>query len=33
VTPDTCITLHIHDYHFYEDFDMIIILLPGIWYS
>jgi len=28
---DTCISLHIHDYHFYGD--LIIILLPDIWYS
>ena len=31
ITPDTCTSLHIHDYHFYED--LIIILLPDIWYS
>jgi len=28
ITPDTCTILHIHDYHFYGDLDMIIILLP-----
>jgi len=33
ITPDTCTTLHIHDYNFYMDLDMIIILLPDIWYS
>jgi len=33
ITPDICVTLHIHDYHFYGDLDMIIILLPDIWYS
>ena len=33
ITPDTCITLPIHDYHFYEDLYMVIILLPDIWYS
>ena len=33
ITPETCITLHIHDYHFHGDLDMIIILLPNIWYS
>ena len=31
ITPDTCISLHNHDYHFYGD--LIIILLPDIWYS
>ena len=31
ITPDTCISLHIHDYHFYGD--LIIILSPDIWYS
>ena len=30
-TPDTCISLHIHDYHFYGD--LIIILSQDIWYS
>jgi len=29
ITPDTCNTLHIHDYHFNGDLDMIIILLPA----
>ena len=33
MTPDTCITWHIHDYHCYGDLDMIIILLLDIWYS
>jgi len=33
ITPDTCITLHIQDYHYYGDLDMIIILLSDIWYS
>ena len=31
ITPDTCISLHIHDYHFYGD--LIITLSPDIWYS
>ena len=30
ITPDTCITLHVHDYHFYGGLGMIIILLPDV---